>query len=109
MTTEKQAVQNVQVQSAVYAYVQHLTTIGNGQYMVNIEPGRKFYKITQQLNGSHGRSVHAFVDKQTGGLYKAASWAQPAKGVRYDLLREFSKVTQVADIYGGYLYKDRAK
>lgn len=98
-------VNKVAVQSAVQAYVSHLNTIGQGEYQVTAEEGRKFYKVVQQYRGQHGRSVHSFVDKQTGGLYKAASWAQPAKGVRYDLVKNFDQVRQVADIHGGYLYK----
>ena len=98
-------VSKVAVQSAVQAYVNHLNTIGQGEYQVTAEEGRKFYKVVQQYKGTHSKSVHSFVDKQTGGLYKAASWAQPAKGVRYDLVKNFDQVRQVADIHGGYLYK----
>ena len=53
------------------------------------------------------RSVHAFVDKKTGELYKAASWKAPAKGVRFDLRvitdREF--VLENCDWAGAYLYQ----
>jgi hypothetical protein len=107
MTTEKQAVLSVQIRSAVEAYVKHLNMLANGEYKFTAEDGRKFFKIVKHY-GAHGnRSVHSFVDKSTGGLYKAASWAQAAKGVRFDLVNEFTKVTQVADIHGGYLYKNR--
>ena len=34
---------------------------------------------------SQSQSVHAFVDKKTGEVYKAASYKSPAKGVRFDL------------------------
>ena len=48
------------------------------------ETGRKYHKIIM-VDSSGGRSVHAFVDKKTGEVYKSASWKAPAKGVRYDL------------------------
>ena len=35
---------------------------------------------------SQSRSVHAFVDKKTGEVYKPASFKAPAKIVRYNLL-----------------------
>ena len=53
------------------------------EYKFYIESGRKYHKIILDANGS--RSVHAFVDKKTGEVYKSASWKSPAKGVRYDL------------------------
>lgn len=103
--TEQQIVRTSQVNGAVAAYVDHLNALGNGEYKFTAEEGRKFFKIVKQY-GHHGnRSVHSFIDKQNGGLYKAASWAQPAKGVRYDLVNEFYHVKQVADLHGGYLYK----
>jgi hypothetical protein len=55
-----------------------------------------------------GNSVHAFVDKKTGELYKAASFKAPAKGVRFDLriIEEREFVFEKADWAGGYLYKN---
>ena len=68
--------------------------------------GRKYHKVMQCVNGET-ESVHAFIDKKTGELYKAASFKQPAKGVRFNLLiiteREF--VLENCDWAGGYLYK----
>ena len=68
------------------------------------ETGRKYHKIVMNANGS--RSVHAFVNKKTGGLYKSASWKAPAKGERYNLLnveqREWLLLN--ADWASSYLY-----
>ena len=48
--------------------------IRNGDhYKFTIEEGRKYLKIIQ-TDTSDGGAVHAFVDKKTGELYKAASW-----------------------------------
>ena len=68
-----------------------------------VEEGRKYYKIIQV--GEHQRSVHAFVDKKNGDLYKAASWAAPAKGVRYNLMNDLENVLTVCDWAGSYLYR----
>jgi hypothetical protein len=78
---------------------------GKCDYDFVIESGRKYHKIVQ-TDKSGSQSVHAFVDKKTGELYKAASFKAPAKGVRYDLRlitdREF--VLKNCDWAGGYLY-----
>jgi hypothetical protein len=68
----------------------------------NISSGRKYYKINEVDGG-----VHAFVDKESGDLYKAASYKAPADGVRYNLLDESSRELALskADWAGGYLYK----
>jgi hypothetical protein len=70
-----------------------------------IESGRKYHKIIL-IDGGGGRSVHAFVDKKTGELYKSASWKSPAKGVRYDLriIEQRERVLATCDWAGGYLY-----
>lgn len=68
------------------------------------ETGRKYHKIIMDANGS--RSVHAFVDKKTGEVYKSASWKSPAKGVRFDLrlIKDREWLLENADWSGGYLY-----
>lgn len=47
-----------------------------------IEEGTKFYKIVRQYVNGSGRSVYAFIDKETGNIFKAASWRAPAKHAR---------------------------
>ena len=56
---------------------------GEDTYKFIIESGRKYHKIIM-VTESGSRSVHAFVDKKTGQLYKSASFKAPAKGVRFD-------------------------
>ena len=80
--------------------------------------GKRYYKIVQQAfetwekSKYYGQyrdgSVHAFVDKKTGQVYKPASWQAPAKHVRYDLRiikeREFLFNSNNTGWAGGYLY-----
>ena len=79
----------------------------NGQcgYEFYPETGRKYHKLIMETN-TGSRSVHAFVDKKTGELYKAASFKAPAKGVRYDLrlIEQREWLLEHADWAGGYLY-----
>jgi len=74
-------------------------------YKFYIESGRKYHKIIMETNGG-SRSVHAFVDKKTGEVYKAASFKAPAKIVRYNLLEINSREECFAraDWAGSYLY-----
>ena len=74
-------------------------------YKFHIETGRKYHKIIMETeNGS--RSVHCFIDKNTGEVYKSASWKSPAKGVRFDLrlIEQREWLSEHADWAGGYLY-----
>jgi hypothetical protein len=58
-----------------------------------VRPGVKYYKLcmlTARGNGEYGASVHAFIHRQTGAVFKPASWKQPAKHVRYNLMDDAS-------------------
>jgi hypothetical protein len=78
---------------------------GISDYEFYPETGRKYHKVIMSANGS--RSVHCFIDKKTGEVYKSASWKAPAKGVRFDLriINQREWLLQHADWAGGYLYK----
>ena len=83
-----------------------------------VKSGKKYYKIVQQQfetwEGSkyYGKyrdaSVHAFVDKKTGQVFKPAGWAKPAKHVRFDMRiiseRNFVHNPNNTGWSGGYLY-----
>ena len=70
-----------------------------------IETGKKYHKVIFVDGGGH-RSVHCFIDKNTGEVYKSATWKSPAKGVRYDLrlIKDREYLLENADWSGGYLY-----
>ena len=97
-----------------------LEEIENGTanlYKFVVQKGRKYLKIINQQFDDMGPnpsyeyrngSVHAFIDKETGDVYKPAGWAKPAKHVRYNLLerkdREFLFDYKNVGWAGGYLY-----
>ena len=74
-------------------------------YKFYIESGRKYHKLIMET-GAGSRSVHAFVDKKTGEVYKPASWKAPAKHVRFNLciISDREWLLANADWAGGYLY-----
>ena len=97
---------------------QQLEDVKNGTANLmkfRMESGRKYWKVIQQdydtfrdRNEYRDGSVHAFVDKNTGEVYKPASWKSPAKIVRYDLRiithRQKLHDPTFTDWAGGYLY-----
>ena len=97
---------------------QQLDAINNGTANLTnfvIKNGRKYYKIMQRefdtfqdRNEWREGSVHAFVDKNTGEVFKPASYNAPAKHVRYDLrvINDRAKLhdPRYTGWSGGYLY-----
>ena len=78
---------------------------GSSDYKFYIESGRKYHKVIMET-GAGSRSVHAFIEKKFGNVYKAASWKAPAKHIRFNLLDDNSREECFAraDWAGGYLY-----
>ena len=67
--------------------------------------GRRYHKIFQYINGERS-SIHCFIDKKTGSVYKPASIKAPAKHERYNLniIESREKCLERADWAGSYLY-----
>ena len=97
---------------------EQLDAINNGTANLTnfvIKNGRKYYKIMQRefdtfqdRNEWREGCVHAFVNKNTGEVYKPASYNAPAKHVRYDLRIINDRIKLHDPNYtgwsGGYLY-----
>lgn len=68
--------------------------------------GRRYDKVIIQFLKDQ-RSVHAFVERKTGLLYKAANWSAAAADARHDLSTDesFEKTIAAAEWNGSYLYK----
>ena len=71
------------------------------------EVGRKYIKVWSYLSNDgerlYGRGCWMFVDKNTGEVYKPASYKAPAKGVRY-LITQLADNPHICDPYGSFLY-----
>ena len=103
-------------------YQEQLDAILSGEaklYKFRFTIGKRFIKVFNlqysEANDYYNRpagyrqgSVTAFIDKNTGEVYKPASWKAPAKHVRYDLRlikdREFLHNSKNTDWSGGHLY-----
>ena len=103
-------------------YQDRVNEINNGTanlYKFVFKTGKKFHKVYflqyEEASEYYGTkagyksgSVHCFIDKQTGEVYKPASWKAPAKHVRFDMRiikeREFLHNPANVDWAGGHLY-----
>jgi len=74
-------------------------------YSYALISGRKYHKVMQCVDGQT-ESVHAFIDKKTGSVFKPASIKAPAKGERYNLclIKDREWLLENADWSGSYLY-----
>ena len=61
-------------------YSKFLKDIDNDEFKFGVEfaEGSKYVKIVA-ISAGGSRSVHSFVEKSTGNIWKAASWAAPAR------------------------------
>ena len=75
--------------------------------------GKKYYKVVREEydetnDRSRDTTVHAFVDRTTGEVYKPASWKAPAKHVRFNFCNKkdllFLTDPRCVGWAGGYLY-----
>jgi hypothetical protein len=98
---------SVERNESVEHHQQRIDELRNGILPIDyvIESGKKYHKVIM-IDGGSSRSVHCFIDKNTGELYKSSSWKSPAKGVRYDLrlIADREYLLKNADWSGGYLY-----
>ena len=80
------------------------TTYTNFEY----EVGRKYIKVWDYLVSDgerlRGRSCYMFVEKETGAVYKPASYKAPAKGIRF-YIEQLADNPDICDPYGSFLYK----
>lgn len=71
------------------------------EVVMSVRPGRKFDKVMTGDAQRGETSIHCFVEKATGHVYKAAGLNAPAKGVRFATMED---ALEVADLHGSYLY-----
>lgn len=59
-------------------YVERINEkFGSGRKSFNLTMGRKYAKVVESTGG-----VYAFIEIETGGIFKPAGWSAPAKHVR---------------------------
>ena len=100
-------VNTVNYTTAMDSFITHMNTNCNkdGYYNFTINKGRKYDKVVANTP-SQSRSVHCFVGKETGHIFKPAGWNAPqlktntpVRGSIYDV-----DSYRNADAHGGWLY-----
>ena len=94
-------------------FAKDLTLKFDDEYVFYAEKGRRFDKIVMERKNGTQRGVHAFVERTTGNLIKAATFKAPQKNsdgtfaVRYNLSTDdgYEEALDAATWSGGYLYK----
>ena len=75
--------------------------------------GKKYLKVVREEYDERNdrwrdTTVHAFINRATGEVYKPASWKAPAKHVRFDLSNDLDRQNlhdpNFVGWAGGYLY-----
>lgn len=70
-------------------------------YEFTTKGGNKLDRIFQENRKYGGGSIHCFIEKATGHVYKAAGLNQPAKGIRFTNIFD---AIEKADPHTSYLY-----
>jgi len=80
-------------------------TAPDGYFFALESSGRKYHKVFMYIDGRRD-SIHAFIDKKTGDVFKPASIKAPARHVRFNVLSIPSReeMFRRANWSGGYLY-----
>ena len=116
-TTPKQMINTeileARIDAVIKAGIDHITKQypeTAGEHLIEKRPGKRYiklvcYDITPAGDKIHG-SVWGFIEKATGHVYKPASFAAPAKHVRYRLMddKSYEAAVHNADWYGSWLY-----
>lgn len=105
-----------EMQVTVAKYVERFLAMANAHPSTPVDLGYRFaaeqsgrnYRIVMYTGPREGGSVHAFIDRTTGDVFKPEGWKKPAKGVRYNLVTEYDLVAERFHYAGGYLYADVA-
>ena len=86
----------IEIKDKMASFVEKIST---EKKPITYTEGKKFYKLIEP-SGTYGNSAFAFIDKNTGDIFKCASWNAPAKGVRGNVLSEQNGMESVNNDYG---------
>lgn len=98
--------------------IEKLIEAGEASYQSSAEnlkieqrPGKRYIKLVcSHYDKRTGKRDHdcvwCFIDKESGAVYKPASFKAPAKHIRYSLMDDdsFQEAINRADWAGGWLY-----
>jgi len=70
-----------------------------------LKPGKKYDKVVvvHADDPKKATSAYCFIERETGLVYKAATWSAPAKGPRASVFKP--ETYRNVDLHGGWLYR----
>ena len=92
--------------------LQKVTSIENNRNFYSVltyDVAKKYIKVWQSdcydgvVREDRSRRCFMFIDKETGAVYKPASYKAPAKGIRF-YLESLVENPEIVDPYGSFLY-----
>ena len=85
--------------------IRKMYDMGAWEYPTVLKSGKRFDKLAMVRadEPKKARSAHAFIERATGDIYKAAGWNAPAKGARASIFNTASY--KRFDPHGGWLYR----
>ena len=96
---------NMKILALTRSLCNHLNKTSSKAFFVNVPKSNntRYYKILKKDT----KKAHAFIDKNTGDVYKASSQNHaPYKGVRFNIIKDITQLERVADPRGVYLRKE---
>jgi hypothetical protein len=79
-------------------YAEHLSNLTPCKILV--KKGRRFDKIIKADVDGTSKSVHCFVEKKTGKIWKSASWKQPALNYSRADLYDYKSIVNGIGMHG---------
>ena len=100
-------INTVDYTTAMDSFITHMNTNCNsdGYYTFTVNKGRKYDKVVSNTPGQ-SRSVHCFVGKETGHIFKPAGWNAPQLKTNTPVRGSIYEIDSYrnADAHGGWLY-----
>ena len=95
-------IKTINYDTAMDSFITHMNMNCNsdGYYTFTVNKGRRFDKVISNS------SVHCFVEKETGNIFKPASWSSPQLKTKTPVRGSIYDVDSYrnADPHGGWLY-----
>lgn len=103
---------NTKITQVIDFYVAELNNPKRQKNMLNdrrlytVRNGRRYAKVVMSNHNGSSASVFAFIDRNTGDVFKPATWNSPAKHVRFTVRNksEALSLAAVSEYTGGFLY-----
>ena len=103
---EPEIIKTKDYNTAMNSFITHMNQNCNkdGYYRFTVNKGRKYDKVVANTPGS--RSVHCFVEKETGHIFKPAGWNAPQLKTNIPVRGSIYEINSYknADPHGGWLY-----